>query len=352
LATSPDAGLRIHDLVAPAVELESLLEANACPLILLADAAECARLKPLLAHRRGIEVLTRPLTPLTLARAFQQLGTSSAPAPALPELAVPREFGGATVAVAEDMMVNQQVIVGLLEKAGIRVCLAENGKALLEMLATATTPPELIFMDLHMPEMDGFEAARALRAKGYPHPIIALSAGVSAQEQSRCTDAGMNDFLAKPIDLDELWGVLTRWLKPRESPLPPITQSRPSSAPDGGMLADAGILVEEALTRFLGDAPALQRAIGAFIEQHRRDADAMRTLLQANEQRNLEALAHGLKGAAATIGARQLESLARTLEHLPGPLPRPEVQSIIDDVAAGISRIEKAARSRQLSDGR
>jgi HPt (histidine-containing phosphotransfer) domain-containing protein len=118
------------------------------------------------------------------------------------------------------------------------------------------------------------------------------------------------------------------------------------------MLADAGILVEEALTRFLGDAPALQRAIGAFIEQHRRDADAMRTLLQANEQRNLEALAHGLKGAAATIGARQLESLARTLEHLPGPLPRPEVQSIIDDVAAGISRIEKAARSRQLSDGR
>lgn len=343
VGTAQNAALCIHDLGASALSPLTLLAEHAGPLIFLADAAEAARYKPLIANQPTLQILTRPLTPLVLARAMQQiLGSEASPESPSTQLSIPTEFCGATVAIAEDMAVNQQVIVDLLEKAGIRVCLAENGLALLEALAAEPLAPELIFMDIHMPEMDGFETSRKLRTQGYTGPIIALSAGVSSKEQSRCTEAGMSDFLPKPIDLDELWGVLTRWLKPRGSLQTPLTLAPGPLSSDERLLADAGIFLEDVMPRFLGDVSALWRAISAFLAQHGHDAVTLRTLLQAGRRNELGQLIHGLKGVSAMMGARKLEQLARALEDLPQQASPQDAEDLIDAVAASILKIEAA----------
>jgi CheY-like chemotaxis protein len=119
------------------------------------------------------------------------------------------------VLVAEDNRVNQRVIVRLLEKLGCSVDLAENGKVSVQM--ALASPYDLILMDYHMPEMNGADATMAIRAaiRAGPDekhlPIIALTASVMEWEETRCIQAGMDDFLRKPVRLSDLERVLEKW---------------------------------------------------------------------------------------------------------------------------------------------
>jgi two-component system, sensor histidine kinase and response regulator len=340
LTLSPNAALCIHDLAETAHSPTQLFDALTGPVIFLADAIECARLKPLAAHRSSIEILTRPLTPSALARALQQI--EALPTSRLPtiNIDIPDEFRGATIAVAEDMEVNQQVILGLLEMAGIHVYMVDNGKALIHLLDTLEVPPELIFMDMHMQVMDGFEATRFLRKQGFSQPIVALSAGVSVQERSRCLDSGISDFLPKPIDLDELWGVLTRWLKPRQA-----TNMESRKLPKTPALCSetnqkTGIQIDEALPRFLGNTVALHRAIALFLVQHQQDANDLRNLLKTENISEFKKLVHALKGTAATVGATTLAHIANQLEEAAAQVNRSAVYSLIEDMEREIEKIK------------
>lgn len=270
------------------------------------------------------------------------------------KMMIPNEFRGATVAVAEDMMINQQVITGMLGKAGIKVRLADNGQALLEILASESEnePVEMIFMDINMPIMDGVEATQKLRARGDTRPIIALSANAMSEVRARCINAGMDDFLPKPIELEELWAVLTRWLKPRASNQPALTAAPGSPSADNVLLRQAGIVPEEALARFLGDAAALWRAIQAFLTQHRDAAATLRTQLRAGQLDEFEKLAHGLKGSAGMMGAKKLEQLAKTLEELPAHMPAQETEALINQVAGMLEKIDATVAIYQATTTR
>jgi CheY-like chemotaxis protein len=115
------------------------------------------------------------------------------------------------VLVAEDNRVNQRVIVGLLEKLGCAVDLAENGRMAVEM--ALATPYDLVLMDFHMPEMNGADATRAIR-EGLPGrrlAIVALTASVMEWERERCMTAGMDDLIGKPVRLADLEAVLEKW---------------------------------------------------------------------------------------------------------------------------------------------
>jgi signal transduction histidine kinase/CheY-like chemotaxis protein len=130
------------------------------------------------------------------------------PAPILGASARP----ASRVLVAEDNLVNQRVIVRLLEKLGCAVDLAQNGKIAVQMAMAA--PYDLILMDYHMPEMNGADATMAIRAATAGRermPIVALTASVMDWERERCIQAGMDDFLGKPVRLDDLEGVLDKW---------------------------------------------------------------------------------------------------------------------------------------------
>jgi CheY-like chemotaxis protein len=116
------------------------------------------------------------------------------------------------VLIVEDNLVNQKVATWMLERLGVRADVAANGREAIEMIEML--PYDLIFMDCQMPEMNGYEAAAEIRRrqrKEWPVTIIAMTAQATMDSRARCIEAGMDDFIAKPIVLKELTGVLTKW---------------------------------------------------------------------------------------------------------------------------------------------
>jgi CheY-like chemotaxis protein len=119
------------------------------------------------------------------------------------------------VLIAEDNFPNQKVAVLLLKKLGVRMDLAENGSVALEHMMAR--PYDLVLMDLHMPEMNGYEAAAEIRRREGPNrqvPIVAVTADVASGSRERAIESGMNDFIGKPIHVSELERVLRTWIRP------------------------------------------------------------------------------------------------------------------------------------------
>ena len=119
------------------------------------------------------------------------------------------------VLIAEDNFPNQKVAVLLLKKLGVRMDLAENGSVALEHLMAR--PYDLVLMDCHMPEMNGYQAAAEVRRREGPNrevPIVAVTADVAAGSRERAIESGMNDFIGKPIHVSELERVLRTWIRP------------------------------------------------------------------------------------------------------------------------------------------
>lgn len=143
--------------------------------------------------------------------------TDSAERPALPVVA-------GRVLVVEDGLDNQRLISLLLKKAGAEVTLAENGQGGLSLALQAWRegrPFDVIFMDMQMPVMDGYEATRALREAGYTQPVVALTAHAMSHDREKCLAAGCDEFLNKPIDRRELLETFSRWTKHANSALTP-----------------------------------------------------------------------------------------------------------------------------------
>ncbi len=276
--------------------VSNVLPPNGPALLWIADQEQVTPALERASTSPRIATVTRPLTPASLVRALQylQLNHTSTVA-GLNQLSVPDEFRGAHILVAEDNPVNQLVIVEWLRLAGITTTLLNNGQEAVDTLLSSTTLPDLVLMDVQMPILDGLEATRILRNQGFVLPIIGLSAGASKAEEANCLAAGMNDFLPKPIDNDELWGALTRWIPPRD-----IHNNKP--------------VAETAESRFQHNAGILSKARQAFIQGHGTDFKNLMELYARNEITTMLRIAHSLKGAASTIGADELAHLARSLE--------------------------------------
>ena len=321
--------------------------------LLTADADLANGLLQRLQPQHAAPVLIRPLTPLSLLA-----GLTGEPSRLSSTMVfeVPTEFAGACIVVAEDVPINQDVIYGLLTQAGIEVRLVGDGAQLLQLLDASALPVDLVLMDVHMPVMDGLSAARALRARGFSTPIVALSAGLQADERQQCEQAGMNDFLCKPVDPDELWGALTRWLPPRRSaavtpPSAPPAQAQQDGLDEGWLqrCAACGIDVQDALPRFLGQAPALRRAIRSFWRQHGQDQARLRACWGAGDWGRLRQLAHALKGGGGTIGALRLQAAAGLLEQLAAQGPCEACGEALEALVRALAELELAADDESAS---
>jgi CheY-like chemotaxis protein len=123
------------------------------------------------------------------------------------------ELPGRRVLLAEDDPINREVAIALLELAGQQVDVAVDGEQAVAKVATQRY--DLVLMDMQMPRLDGLQAARRIRALpgAATLPIVALTANAFAEDRERCLAAGMNDFVAKPLDMGELYAVLLRWMK-------------------------------------------------------------------------------------------------------------------------------------------
>ncbi|HEY1090252.1 MAG TPA: response regulator, partial [Burkholderiaceae bacterium] len=121
-----------------------------------------------------------------------------------------QRFKGVCVLLAEDNLVNQEVAVALLGSTGISVDVAGDGAQAVRMAAAKSYA--LILMDVQMPELDGLDATRRIRASGNTTPILAMTANAFEEERQRCLDAGMNDHVAKPVVAEQLFATIEMWL--------------------------------------------------------------------------------------------------------------------------------------------
>ncbi|MDR0529762.1 MAG: response regulator [Zoogloeaceae bacterium] len=286
-------------------------------------------------------VLLKPVTPSLLFNEITQLLTSSsssdAKQTAAGQYAPPENLDleylrGARVLLVEDNALNQQVASELLGWSGILVDVAQNGAEALERAReNYTSPYDLILMDMQMPIMDGLEATRLLRADKVATPIIALTANAMEQDRKKCQEAGMDDYLSKPIEPEQLQKVLLRWIPRQDSPKAPKTEKKEKTPPPPS--ADAakeeltelpdlpGTDMESALRRVLGKRDLYLAVLQKFLEGQRGTPRQLRAVFAVKDPAQTDwalavRLAHTLKGLAGQISAPQLQAMAASLERL------------------------------------
>ncbi len=252
-----------------------------------------------------------PLWPALAAAGAATTSGDASPAGALPR--------PARVLVAEDNLVNQQVVRAMLERIGMTVVMVGDGAQ--AVAAVQSQAVELVLMDCQMPVMDGFEASRQIRALGTDKarlPIIALTANALSEDRQRCADAGMDDYLPKPVTGAALLGMLTRHLGVDPSP-----SSRPATTPPAGnvpVAEPAPTVFDSAVLASLpnvadGTEPGFAEEIRQLFEDDTRrrlgEADAA---FDAGDRATVQRLMHALRSASAQVGAMEMSTLAGTIE--------------------------------------
>jgi diguanylate cyclase (GGDEF)-like protein len=292
----------------------------------------------------------------TSARAGAASGSGEASEPpAVPararKPAVP-DFSGASILLAEDNRLNQEVAKRLLKKTGAQVTLAAQGAEAVDL--AHARPFDLVLMDMQMPVMDGFEATRRIRASFPDLPVIALTAAVMEADRDRARAAGVNAHLDKPIDSGALYRTLSTWLEPRETPAAPAVDPRriepvarlPASLEGfdldmGRQYADG----DEAFYLTLLDGFRTELSGGL--------ADVVERLDAGDDPANTRRMLHTLKGLAGTVGAVRLSAIAAEIDRaVKQGIPvdsamRLELETSLKQVQVQLERLGRSVHENQ-----
>lgn len=282
------------------------------PIVTLESLDCLARPLPEAAASLSIKRLPRPLGPTDLL----EVATGAlAPAPRTASPPTDKSAGGTrspqsglTVLVAEDNPVNQAFIVKLLERRGVSIILANNGADALDRVQETPDEFDAILMDLQMPVMDGYEAAAVLRLREAQTssrriPIIAITAHALDGERERCLEAGMDDYLSKPVDEAGLFAALDRVAR-RNAGADKVTTQH--EAFDRARVLDFAA----------GDKSFLTNLVALFADTSPRQLNAIREAIEAGSGAALYRAAHQLKGSVSNFGAANAYALAGQLEAL------------------------------------
>jgi two-component system, sensor histidine kinase and response regulator len=308
------------------------------------------------AEAEGVQsVLIKPVSPSILFDAIMHiLGAAKAvPRGKPPVAAAEHDSGiqGARVLLVEDNDVNQMVATEILQRAGCVVSVAGDGREAVRRTAEAGF--DCVLMDVQMPVMDGLAATREIRAAGRAGlPIIAMTANAMTEDRQACFDAGMNDYVTKPIDPDAMIATLRRHCRPRAGEpeagahdAKPAAAARVKASADDGAPSIPGIDTEGGLRRVGGNRRLYRELLERFVEGQREAPRRLRDALAGGDSVLARRIAHTLKGVAGTIGAGEAQAAAAELEALiaegrPGSETGPAAQRLDRIVAAAVAGLE------------
>jgi CheY-like chemotaxis protein/HPt (histidine-containing phosphotransfer) domain-containing protein len=298
---------------------------------------------------------------LSLALA-ERGGTAPAPQPVAARHAAgetPDPYAGrkARILVAEDNVINQMVALGILKKFDLRADVVANGAEAVAALESIAY--DLVLMDVQMPVMDGLEATREIRnpqskVRSHAIPIIAMTAHAMQGDRERCFQAGMNDYVPKPVSLRALTEVLARWLPKKieepgtpnagETPPPMLHSSSPAVFDRAGMLE-----------RLMNDEALAQVVVEGFLGDTPLQIEALRRYLDAWDAPGAERQARTLGDASANVGGEVLRALAREMEEAGRTGDLGSVRTRMDDLEREFVRLKEAMtiepRTRTTKDG-
>jgi CheY-like chemotaxis protein/HPt (histidine-containing phosphotransfer) domain-containing protein len=255
----------------------------------------------------------------------------------------------ARILLVEDNPVNRKVAAGILRQCNHDVTTADNGQAALELLKERSF--DLILMDLQMPEMDGFEATKRIRANAQWRrlPVIAMTAHAMKGDRERCFEAGMDDYLTKPVKAEELQQMADKWL-PAATASAPVKAARtageataPSTEPDGH--AERPLDVPRALELLGDDRELFDDALAMFLENIPRNLGEIRAAISAANAPKLRLLAHSLKGAASNICAEPTRQAAQKLEQAGQREALQTADSMFEELQGHLDRLQQYAAS-------
>jgi CheY-like chemotaxis protein/nitrogen-specific signal transduction histidine kinase len=320
-----------------AAEIRKLPKGGTMPLMLLTSMG-AQSYHPDVVDASFASCLTKPIKPAQLYEAVAQAITGSKPAVAkTPVNSKLDPTLGARfplrVLICDDNIINQKVAFRLLQQMGYCADVANNG---LETLATLQRQPyDLIFMDVMMPEMDGLEATRHIRERQklkdeFPNYqsaiiIVAMTAKAMQGDREKCLAAGMDDYLAKPVRLEDMRAVMERWssaarmFEPPKPAAPPPSNKTSSRAPAEPHPAaepkpEAPLDMERLLDFANGDLDNLRELVNLYLEQTSRQLDQLGSAVRAGAAQEVRHIAHSCAGANATCGILRLVPLLRELE--------------------------------------
>jgi len=220
------------------------------------------------------------------------------------------------ILLVEDNEINREMAQEILQEAGLKVTIANNGREAVDMVKTNAY--DIVLMDIQMPIMDGYDATREIRKDPIfaELPIIAMTANASLSDQEKCFQAGMNGHVAKPIDIDKLFQTIAHWLKKEQGTIQGKTTHGISASHSSKnkavtentiMIPDlAGIDVQTGLSRLGGNQKFYCELLVKFHKNHKHAIKEIRYALDHDDFKTAERLAHTIKGAAGNIGAQDV----------------------------------------------
>ena len=336
--------------LAKAVRADARLSAT--PLVLLTSLHSPAEVTR--AREAGISAyLSKPVRRHELFRALAQTTGEEVP-DAVPS--VQRHDADVTfkahVLLAEDNGVNQVVARNMLKAMGCTFEIVPNGR---EALAAAQrTAFDLVLMDCQMPEMDGYDATRAIRSwegtrSGAQRiPIVALTANALVGDAETCRAAGMDDHLAKPYTRKQLTKVLARWLPPAlvastAPPAPPPPTAAPASGPDDSLLDAAALENIRALDD--GDGSVIVEVLQMYLDEAPGHLERLQSALERSDAADLGRVAHALKSASFNVGAMRLGEICRELEKLAKAGEISTAPKLVSAISGLYQRVEPQLRA-------
>ncbi|MBY0573805.1 MAG: response regulator, partial [Undibacterium sp.] len=248
---------------------------------------------------------------------------------------------GRKVLLVEDNEVNQELATDILVEAGVIVELAKNGVEAIAKVEKNTY--DVILMDWHMPIMDGFEATRIIRSREEfaNLPILAMTANAMAGDREKCLSVGMNDHIAKPIDVENFLSTVARWMTPKIHPVVNDDLTLQNSSKLALWPELAGVDSAGPRQRLRGNVAQYRKLLKRFMQNQMQADQRIRSQIDANDLQAAQHHAHTLKGLAANIGAEQLTVAARALEHALQSRELEELDRLLLEVAEPLNRLVK-----------